>query len=308
MPKVCVIIPTYNRADFLYSAINSVLHQTYQDFEIIIVDDASKDNTQEIISRFHDKRIKYLNHESNKGEAAARNSGILYSNSQYIAFLDDDDEWFPEKLRLQVDILEKSMSKVGLVYSGYVVIDRNTQKILHKRIPMQRGPVYEDMLYRNFIGAPSTVILRRECIERIGLFDENIAYGLDHDLWIRIAQYYDFDYVKECLAIYFIHENRLSDNPDIRLKGLEDMIRKYGRHIVLKNKYYRGSYLSIGVQLCNNGDIKNGIKALTNAIRTSPFEIRCYFNLVCALFGARNFRRLQIFKNRFMMLLRKKQI
>ncbi|MFH1127766.1 MAG: glycosyltransferase [archaeon] len=308
MPKVSVIIPTYNRAELLSSAITSVLNQTFQDFEIIIVDDASKDNTQEVISKFNNRKIKYLYHETNRGEAGARNTGILNSNGQYIAFLDDDDEWFPEKLRVQVDILEKSMSKVGLVYSGYVVIDRNTQKILNKRIPMHRGPVYEDMLYRNFIGAPSTVILRRECIERIGLFDENIAYGLDHDLWIRIAQYYDFDYIKECLAIYCIHENRLSDNPDIRLKGLEDMIRKYGKHIVLKNKYYRGSYLSIGVQLCNNGDIQNGIKALANAIRTSPFEIRCYFYLGCALLGAQNFKRLINLKDYLLSPLRTKQI
>ena len=307
MPKVSVIIPTYNRLPMLKEAVDSVLHQDFEDFELIVVDDGSTDGTGSEIEQYGG-RVKLLQHPHNKGVSAARNTGILNSNGQYIAFLDDDDEWLPEKLRLQVSLLENSTSEIGLVYSGYLTINGATRTTLSAKLPERRGPVYKDILHHNFIGAPSTVIVRSECIERAGFFDENIAYGLDHDLWIRIAQYYDFDYVKECLAIYCIHENRLSNNPEIRAKGLEDMIRKYGKHIVLKNKYYRDSCLPIGIQLCNNGDIKNGKKALANAIRTSPFEIRCYFYLGCALLGAQNFKRLRNLKDYLLSPLRKKQI
>lgn len=111
MSKVSVIIPTHNRSELLYSAITSVLNQTFQDFEIIVVDDCSGDNTPEIVSKLNNKRIKYIRNEINKGEAEARNTGIMNSDSEYIAFL-DDDEWLPEKLTLQVDLLKNSPTRL----------------------------------------------------------------------------------------------------------------------------------------------------------------------------------------------------
>jgi len=304
VPKVSVIIPTHNRAEFLYSAITSVLDQTYQDVEIIVVDDASEDNTRRVIDHFHDNRIKYFCHEKNKGEAGARNTGILNSKGEFIAFLDDDDEWLPEKLSLQVSLLDNNPKKFGLVYTGYFVIDKNSKNILSQRVPSKKGDVYNYIILKNIIGAPSTVLLRRECIEEVGLFDENIAYGLDHDMWIRISKYFFFEYVKESLVKYYIHHDRLSNNPVIRARGLDDMVKKYGKHIVLKNTYYRQSLLSIGVQFCHLGDMKNGIKLLIRAIRANSFELRNYFYLGCALFGARNFRRFVKFKDRLLAPLR----
>jgi glycosyltransferase involved in cell wall biosynthesis len=119
MPAVSVIIPTYNRAEFLRLAITSVLNQTFQDFEIIVVDDASEDHTHEVVHNFRDKRIKYIHHEVNKRVAAARNTGVLNSSGAYIAFVDDDDEWLPKKLQMQVALLENSPSIVGGVYTGF---------------------------------------------------------------------------------------------------------------------------------------------------------------------------------------------
>src|SRR5215475_868787 len=117
MPKVSVIIPTHNRAEFLRSAITSVLNQTFQDFEIIIIDDASKDHTQEVIANFNDARIKVIYNQVSKGAAGARNIGIMNSSSEYTAFLDDDDEWLPEKLQIQNCFLDDSPSEVGGVYT-----------------------------------------------------------------------------------------------------------------------------------------------------------------------------------------------
>ena len=117
MPAVSVIIPTYNRAEFLRLAITSVLNQTFQDFEIIVVDDASEDHTHEVMNNLNDKRIKYIRHEVNKRVSAARNTGVLHSSGDYIAFLDDDDEWLPSKLQRQVALLEDSTSTCGGVYT-----------------------------------------------------------------------------------------------------------------------------------------------------------------------------------------------
>ena len=117
MPKVSVVIPTHNRAGFLQAAIQSVLNQTFQDFEIIVVDDASEDQTTEIVRSFSDPRIRYMRHESNKGQGASRNDGIRQASGEYIALLDDDDEWLPEKLAKQVALLDSSPSQVGMIYT-----------------------------------------------------------------------------------------------------------------------------------------------------------------------------------------------
>ena len=123
-PKVSIILPTYNRAHIIEKAIQSVLNQTYQDFEIIIIDDGSKDDTKKIIRGFQEKdnRIKYIRFEENKGAAAARNAGIKMSKGEYITFQDSDDEWLPEKLEKQMKIIETSSENI-VVYCGFWRID-----------------------------------------------------------------------------------------------------------------------------------------------------------------------------------------
>ncbi|MEW6053681.1 MAG: glycosyltransferase [Nitrospirota bacterium] len=304
MPKVSVIIPTYNRADFLYSAISSVLAQTFQDFEIIVVDDASTDATRDITEGFKEKRLIYVNHKKNKGEAFSRNSGVMQAKGIYIAFLDDDDEWSPEKLSKQVDLLDNAADNVGLVYTGYSVIEKNSQNVLSIKLPSNKGVVYEDIIRRNFIGTPSTVLIRRACIEKVGLFDEDIAYGLDHDMWIRIAQFFHFDYIGESLVRYNVHLNRITNNTPLRAKGIEDLTKKYGNDFILNNTFYRNSLLPLGVQLCILGDMKNGIKLLKKAVRADPFILRNYFFLGSALCGEANFSRIRRMKHYLSALIR----
>src|SRR5215471_13264577 len=130
MSKVSVIIPTHNRAEFLQSAITSVLNQTFQDFEIIIVDDASKDHTREVIANFNDARIKVIHNQVSKGAAGARNIAITNSNCEYIAFLDDDDEWLPEKLKIQTCLLDNSPPEVGGVCTGNFTLEKMSGSVL----------------------------------------------------------------------------------------------------------------------------------------------------------------------------------
>ena len=134
MGGVSVIIPTYNRAACLKLALASVLNQTYQNFEIIVVDDASTDGTADVVRGFADARITYVRHDVNRGKvgagAAARNSGIARAQGTYIAFLDDDDEWLPEKLARQVAVLDRGPRSVGAIYTGFVKIDQATGQIV----------------------------------------------------------------------------------------------------------------------------------------------------------------------------------
>src|SRR5262245_40242735 len=214
MPEVSVIIPTHNRACFLRDAITSVLNQTFQEFEIIVVDDASCENTSEVVASFHDKRIRLIRHATNKGGSAARNTGILASTCNFIAFLDDDDEWLPDKLAKQMNIFCSSLAEVGCVYTGCVMVNRDNGRVIDQRIPTKRGNLSKDLLRSNCVGGTSSVLLKKTCLQKVGLFDEMLPRSQDYDLWIRIANEFLFEYVPEPLFKYYVHENKISTNLD----------------------------------------------------------------------------------------------
>ena len=127
-PKVSIIIPTYNRADVITRALNSVLAQTETNYEVIIVDDASTDETKQIIESYLDPRIRYLRHDKNKYAAAARNTGMEKATGQYIAFLDSDDEWVPTKLHAQLQIMDSRDDSWGCIYSGARIYKKSKKK------------------------------------------------------------------------------------------------------------------------------------------------------------------------------------
>ncbi|HWP93499.1 MAG TPA: glycosyltransferase [Thermodesulfobacteriota bacterium] len=295
MAKVSVIIPTHNRAEYLRLAIASVLNQSYRGLEIVIVDDASADNTFEVVTSFDDERIKYLRHALCKGGSAARNTGIMNSSSKYVAFLDDDDEWLPDKLRKQLDLLEKASSKIGAVYTGHMVVDYNSRNVIRIWSPKKRGNIYEAMFEANWVSTTSSVLLRRECFERVGLFDENLPSFQDYDMWIRISKEFNFEYINETLVKYRIHGDKIWTNLEALDRGIELMLKKYGESPAFR-KNYSNYYLGLGVGHCNKGNIEKGREAFISAIRLYPFDIRHYFNLFLSFLGADNFRRLKEIK------------
>lgn len=289
MPQVSVIIPTYNRKRFLRRAIESVLNQNFSDFEIIVVDDASAEPVQDVVDCLKDPRIRLIRHETNKGEAEARNTGILNSSCEYIAFLDDDDEWLSDKLALQLEKLKNSPPIVGGIYTGYAVVDFSSDQQLFVRIPSRKGNIYRDLLRRNVIAAPSTVLLRRVCFETAGLFDGSVHYGVDHDLFLRIARHFHFDYLELPLVKYHIHSGRMSDNPDIVIKGLNALSRRYGleRGFILNRTIMSEGYLDAGLSyLAVNQRKKAGLMFL-KSIRMNPFEWLGYYHLGISLIGDR---------------------
>ncbi len=202
-PQVSVVIPTYNRTHVVGRAIRSVLHQTCQNFEIIVVDDGSTDATAELIALFHDPRLRYIRYDENRGGGAARNAGIEAARGDYVAFLDSDDEWLPEKLEKQVRLLESSQPAVGAVYAGYVVIDEHGQTTT-TRMPKHRGVILDALFCGNRLGTASTVVVRRDCFRQVRPFDSTMVSCQDWDMWIRLAKYYQYDFIPEVLVRYHL--------------------------------------------------------------------------------------------------------
>jgi glycosyltransferase involved in cell wall biosynthesis len=292
MPKVSVVIPTYNRHKFLHSAIASVLNQTFQDFEVIVVDDASKDETPAVVSSLSDKRVIYVRHPTNRGGSAARNTGILRANARYVALLDDDDEWLPDKLKMQVDLLDNTDSKVGVIYTGYDTVDRITGMVLGRQVPRRRGDLSEALLSENCLGGASSVLLRRECFEQVGLFDESLPSFQDYDMWIRISTVFHFDYVQDALLRYYVHNNKIWTNPDTIGDGVNKLLKKYGVYRQL-GKYCSYIFLDIGILYCYDGQVTRGRTAFLRAIELHPMEIRHYFYFCLSFFGLYLFKKIK---------------
>ena len=202
MPKlVSVVVPTYNYRHYVGEAIESVLAQSHQPLEILVVDDGSTDGTQEELRRFNG-RIRYL-HQPNRGLSAARNTGILAAAGEFIALLDADDLWAPTKIEKQMALMDSP--EVGVVFCALNRIDvRSGAEEVKHCLPDSRGDLRRMLLHRNCMTA-STVLVRRACFEKAGLFDESLRSAEDWDMWIRISRHFHFDYVPEPLITYRIH-------------------------------------------------------------------------------------------------------
>lgn len=207
-PCVSVIIPSYNRANYLPEALDSVLAQTYQDFEVIVVDDGSTDNTESAVFPYL-SRIRYVK-QNNSERSAARNHGIRLASGEFIAFLDSDDFWRPSKLEKQVAFLKKHPD-VDLVYTWLDICDMGGRplKLVKDGRPLttQHGAsVFYPLLLRNFVvGGATTVMARRSAIELAGGFDEGLRHVEDWDLWLRMALRGQFGFIPESLAFYRVN-------------------------------------------------------------------------------------------------------
>ena len=214
MPRVSVVMPSYNCAQYLAEAVDSALAQTYRDFEIVVVDDGSKDNTEEVARRYGSK-IQYIKQE-NRGLPGARNTGIRASSGEYIALLDADDSWFPEKLARQIP--EFADPEVGLVYSDLRVVYDNGEVVpsfLSGRPLAASGHVFDRVLQSGFI-IPSSVILRRSCVEQVGLFDESMRSQEDVEMWLRVCLRWKVKLVAEPLVNRRQRAGALTENDDLR--------------------------------------------------------------------------------------------
>jgi teichuronic acid biosynthesis glycosyltransferase TuaG len=190
---VSVVVPAYNRSHTLADALASALNQTSPVHEILVVDDGSTDNTKELVSRYSSPPVRYI-YQENKGPSAARNRGMHEATGSLIAFLDADDVWLPEKLALQ---LEKFIQNplLGLCASANYSCDENLNiKGVHQICPTHPGRIRKELIVKNLFATP-TVIIRKDCLDKVGGFDESISFGEDWDMWLRIVDCFPAAYI-----------------------------------------------------------------------------------------------------------------
>ena len=213
-PTVSVIIPTHNRELLIGQTIQSVLDQTYTDFEILVVDNGSTDQTRVVVEAIDDPRVHYHFQENTGGPAGPRNSGIALARGRYIAFLDSDDLWLPEKLKAHVAIMEEH-SELGLVFGQHRPFGPSVGVVnpFPDLVKARSGMVFENLfLSWNFIPCLEALV-RRSALEEVGVFDEDSALRNveDYDLWLRLARQFPIKFVPGVTSRYRLHGNQLSD-------------------------------------------------------------------------------------------------
>lgn len=281
MPLVSIILPTYNRGKSIQRSINSILDQTYEDFELIIVDDGSTDNTKEIVSIYKDSRIRYFKHEINKGQSIARNTGINNVNQdcKFIAFQDSDDIWVKNKLELQIRAFDESPERVGLIFCSYKKIYLNK---LQKIFPTQKIPKNGDMYYKllesSFIGTPTTVI-KKECIKKVGGFDESLTFLEDWEFFVRISKYYHFKFINLPLLYSYESEEGITSS-EIKAYFLEPTLVIFKKHndaIISKKKILEKYLFVIGKSYFFKKEFKKSKVFLKHLVKTNPYKFKHLF-------------------------------
>jgi len=275
-PLVSVIIPVYNREHHIQSSIYSVLNQTYKNLEVIVIDDASTDLTGNKVLEITDSRLKYFKNEKNLGPSFSRNRGIKLAAGSLIAFQDSDDEWYPNKLEIQVSLINKSSDDVGAVYCGMEFIDNKTKEKI--------GEFLKRTDFRkNFTNGPSfstpstqTVLIKKCVLDEVGFFDERLFAQEDTELAIRVSKKYRYEFVAESLV-------KVTRNHQQLMRNAKNYI--ISREIIYEN---HKDYLSCKIlfktckQIANyyilNKDYSKAIKYLVKALN-HKFDIKTIFQL-----------------------------
>ena len=288
-PTVSVIIPTYNRAHLVGKAIQSVLNQTYKDFEIIVVDDGSTDNTNEEIAKsFNDPRIRYICHEQKRGGSAARNTGIKAAHGEYIAFLDSDDEWLTEKLERQIGFFEQSADNIGLVYCGYQYVSARTRRIISEKPPYEKV-FYEAALVNMYQAKTSTILLKQTIVSKVNGFDPLLASFQDWDFSLRVAKHCTFKELSDVLVRCYVHEHRITSNIYAKIRGLERILEKHLAEFMKDPRAFSNQQRFLGSLYCQFGDTKRGRVWFWRSIRSNWCNWRTYLYYILSLGGSEGY-------------------
>ena len=275
---ISVVIPTYNRAYILSRALKSVLGQTLQDFEVIIVDDGSTDNTVKIVEDFNDGRIHYIRHAENQGEPAASNTGIRESKGEFITFLDSDDEMVLDKLEKQAALLRTDES-LGVVFTD--ILERRPNQ--EKRIWTPYDPP------KSF--CVSSGLFRREVFTKAGFFDEDLELCFDDELGMRIIQHYPVRLIKEVLMTRDRTPDAKSMAPDAgytRYESYKTIYQKHFSFLVKRfgRKYGADQLYGWGKFLLKNGRVKESRSWFLRSIITDPFQLRSFIKFIKTFFSS----------------------
>lgn len=278
MPRVSVIIPMYNCQKFIAETMESVLSQTYKDFEIIAVDDGSTDNTRQIVQSYGSK-VRYI-YQRNQGVSAARNNAIRESQGEYIALLDHDDLWLPDKLEKQIPLLD-SNPNLGLVYSDNYIVDL-AGNILGRSFAESKpyqGNVLPQLFMENFIPC-LTAVIRKEAFDEAGLFSSEFSIAEEYDLFLRIAEKYEVDFINLPLANFRVHETNVSKNREQAFREeiavVEHCLQRHSEfRDILESKIKRRKaklYYNLAYTYFLKGEHKRAREELIRSIKISLYS------------------------------------
>lgn len=273
-PLVSVIIPAFNAEKYIAKAIESVLEQTYTNFEIVVVDNGSTDRTVLIAMRYGRVRVM---HQQKRGAAAARNLGIAETHGEFIAFLDADDWWHKEKLQRQVDVLTAN-PHIGMVFSDHINLTEDGQVIFQTNKKIEFGADAVKSIFRHCDVATSTVMVRRSVINRVGMFDEELACAEDENLWLRIALYDSVTLLSMPLTYYRVLPTSLSRQKEVlnaavarHLDMLPDRYPDLAKHLGNLVTLRRARlHFSAGLHALSQNQIPRAKQEFITAFRIKP--------------------------------------
>ncbi len=284
MPRVSILIPAYNRANYLSETLASALAQTLDDIEIIVVDDGSTDETARVVHAISDVRVRYT-YQENRGVSAALNTAWRAASSEFVAILGSDDVMLPEQIATLLPPLEED-ARVGVVYARAIGMDAQGAPLTQLSGAPERfaGQTLLSLVYGDFV-CPIAVLIRRAALAECGGYDESLIGNEDWDLWIRLARTYKFVYVPRVLARYRYHSQNLTRTKSARMERLmQDRVRVLDKFfaqpdvpaeiLTIKPIAYRNVYMDWMIRYLERGDFKNAYAKFQTARALSPAPLR----------------------------------
>lgn len=285
MPTFSVITATYNRGDMINRTIDSILAQSFKDFEYIIVDDGSTDDTREVVKRYDDERIQYIRLDNNQGANFARNQGIERATGKYISFLDSDDIYLPKRLERVAEEFSNCPEDIGCVFHSY-------EEIYPNRDPGVVPATEEDLSLSDFsdgnpVGSFLAATFRQTVLDSVGYLDDTMPSCQDIEFYFRVADQYSFRGINEILARKRVHESSISASLDRRIAGEQRLVEKHGQ--IISDKRLEWQHLNRVELAAEKGDIPRARRELIELMKLNPIHPKYYIYFIMSLFGQRVF-------------------
>lgn len=285
---VSVIVPTHNRPELLKRAVDSVLGQTYKDLEVIVVDDGLEERVDKIISGLNDSRLKYIQHSEEKGGSAARNTGIKNASGEFIAFLDDDDEWLPHKLATQMAQFESTPRNVGFCFSAVENVYSDRKYIT--TVPSGIGDYHELALsyFKSLLTV--TLIIKKYVFEEAGMFDEDFPSHQEADLMIRVTGKFKGLGINQALVRVAMGEHcQVGGSLKRRILGREMLLKKYMEELKKSKKILAAQNFSMGLMYRDNAQFVKARDMFDQAVK-NDFSVRYFMHRLSMIFGGRIYK------------------
>ena len=282
MVSVSIVIPTHNRREFLQEAVESVLQQTYEDFEVIVVDGGSTDGTVEFLQSVTDKRLDCIFHEQPHGVSRARNAGLERATGEYIVFLDDDDRLFEEAIGVLVETIEAQTAACGGVYAANQFV-YSSGRTVDRYVNDGRIERFEDAS----VGGPSCTLVRRSVVGEIGRFDESLPACEDTDFWIRLFERFHMIALDRVLYERRFHEEQMTNDPELMLQGQKRVLEKHRESLSETNLAQR--YYAVARSQAELGRIADARATLRKSIRCNLTHKASLYDYFWLQFGSRGY-------------------